>query len=78
MLYFSEPFGRYYCFTNNLCFFLFQIYEALDVDPYCRKLNLAHRLQSISYILESYTHSSHSGPVVPMPPVQLAGQLSEL
>ncbi|XP_053632956.2 plexin-B isoform X3 [Cherax quadricarinatus] len=51
------------------------ILESLDADPYCRKLNLAHRLQSIGYILESY---SHAGPVAPMPPLQLAGQLSEL
>lgn len=52
-----------------------QILESLDADPYCRKLSLAHRLQSIGYILESY---SHAGPVAPMPPLQLAGQLSEL
>ncbi|XP_063883556.1 LOW QUALITY PROTEIN: plexin-B-like [Scylla paramamosain] len=51
------------------------ILESLDADPLCRKLNLAHRLQSIAYILESY---SHAGPVAPMPPLQLAGQLSEL
>ncbi|XP_063589577.1 plexin-B-like isoform X3 [Penaeus indicus] len=51
------------------------ILESLDADPYCRKLSLAHRLQSIGYILESY---SHAGPVAPMPPLQLAGQLSEL
>lgn len=56
-------------------FFPSQILESLDADPYCRKLSLAHRLQSIGYILESY---SHAGPVAPMPPLQLAGQLSEL
>ncbi|CAL4133699.1 unnamed protein product [Meganyctiphanes norvegica] len=52
------------------------VLESLDADPYCRKLSLAHRLQSIGYILDSY---SHAGPVAPMPPIQLAGQpLSEL
>ncbi|XP_068214934.1 plexin-B isoform X1 [Palaemon carinicauda] len=51
------------------------ILESLDADTYCRKLSLAHRLQSIGYILESY---SHAGPLAPMPPLQLAGQLSEL
>ncbi|KAK7035567.1 hypothetical protein SK128_019610, partial [Halocaridina rubra] len=52
------------------------ILESLDADPYCRKLSLAHRLQSIGYILESY---SHAGPLAPMPPLQLVGgQLSEL
>ncbi|XP_076061241.1 plexin-B-like [Oratosquilla oratoria] len=62
------------------------ILESLEADPYCRKLNLPHRLQSIAYILETYTHA---GPLAPMPPGQLAppvaahhnlsqGQLSEL
>ncbi|KAF2368829.1 IPT domain [Trinorchestia longiramus] len=43
------------------------ILETLEADAYCRQLNLPHRLQSIYFIVESY---SHSGPVSPLPPSQ--------
>ncbi|XP_047736216.1 plexin-B isoform X3 [Hyalella azteca] len=43
------------------------ILESLEADPCCRELNLAHRLQAIHYIVESF---SHSGPVSPLPPSQ--------
>lgn len=50
-----------------LSFNSFQIMESLNADPYCRQLKLSDRLQSIAYIVESY---SGSGPVSPLPPSQ--------